>query len=55
MCKDMPVILFNRVVGPKRKMGKKWRAEEEERHEGSVTPPKQDFVRLFHNLQCIVV
>jgi hypothetical protein len=37
MCKEMPVILFNRVVDPKRIIGKKWRAKEEERHKGSLT------------------
>jgi hypothetical protein len=36
----MPVILVNKVVDPKRIIGKKWRAEEEERHKGSLTPQK---------------
>jgi hypothetical protein len=41
MCKEMPVIPVNEVVDPKRIIGKKWRAEEEEeRHKGSLTPPK---------------
>jgi hypothetical protein len=31
MCKKMPVILVNRVLDPKR-----WRAEEKERHKGSM-------------------
>jgi hypothetical protein len=35
----MPVIPVNRVVDPKRIIRKKWRAEEEERHKGSLTPP----------------
>jgi hypothetical protein len=39
MCKELPVILVNKVVDPKRIIGKKWRAEEEERHKGSLTPP----------------
>jgi hypothetical protein len=39
MCKELPVILVNKVVDPKRIMGKKWRAEEEEGHKGSLTPP----------------
>jgi hypothetical protein len=40
MCKEMAVIPVNRVVGPKRIIGKKWRAEEEEeRHKGSLPPP----------------
>jgi hypothetical protein len=38
MCKELPVILVNKVVDPKRIIGKKWRAEEEERHKGSLTP-----------------
>jgi hypothetical protein len=38
MCKELPVIpAVNRVVDPKRIIGKKWRAEEEERHKGSLT------------------
>jgi hypothetical protein len=37
MCKEMPVIPVNKVVNPKRIIGKKWRAEEEERHKGSLT------------------
>jgi hypothetical protein len=35
----MPVIPVNRVVDPKRIIRKKWRAKEEERHKGSLTPP----------------
>jgi hypothetical protein len=38
MCKEMPVIPVSRVVDPKRIIGKKWRAEEEERHKGLLTP-----------------
>jgi hypothetical protein len=30
----------NKVVDPKRIIGKKWRAEEEERHKGSLTQKK---------------
>jgi hypothetical protein len=38
MCKEMPVILGNRQGdGPKKNNQKKWRAEEEERHKGSLT------------------
>jgi hypothetical protein len=37
MCKEMPVIPVNRVVDPKRIIGKKWRVEEEERHKGLLT------------------
>jgi hypothetical protein len=40
MCKEMPVILVNKVVDQKRIIGKKWRAEEEERHKGSLTKKK---------------
>jgi hypothetical protein len=39
MCKEMLVILVNRVVDPKRIIVKNWRAEEEERHKGLLTPP----------------
>jgi hypothetical protein len=41
MCKEQPVILVNKVVDPKRLIGKKWRAEEEERHKGSLTQKKR--------------
>jgi hypothetical protein len=34
MCEEMPVIPVNRVVDKKRIMWKKWRAKEEERHNG---------------------
>jgi hypothetical protein len=37
MCKEMPVILVNKGVDPKRIIRKKLRAEEEERHKGSLT------------------
>jgi hypothetical protein len=33
-CKEMPVIPVNKVMDPKRVIGKKWRVEEEERHKG---------------------
>jgi hypothetical protein len=33
----VPVIPVHRVVDPKRIIGKKCRAEEEERHKGSLT------------------
>jgi hypothetical protein len=38
MCKEMPVIPVNKVVDPKRIIRKKWRAKEEERHKGLLTP-----------------
>jgi hypothetical protein len=41
MCKEMPVIPVNRAVDKKRIIGKKWRAEEVERHKGVLTPPPQ--------------
>jgi hypothetical protein len=47
MCKEMPVIPVNKVVGPKRIIGKKWRAKEEERHKGSLTPKKYIYI-LFN-------
>jgi hypothetical protein len=37
MCKELPVVLVNKVVDPKRIIGKKWRAKEEERHKGLLT------------------
>jgi hypothetical protein len=37
MCKEMPLIMVNGVVDTKRITGKKWRANEEERHNGSLT------------------
>jgi hypothetical protein len=36
MCKEIPVPV-NRVVDPKRIIGKKRRAKEEERHKGPLT------------------
>jgi hypothetical protein len=38
MCKEMPVITVNKVVDQKEEL-EKWRAKEEERHKGSLTPP----------------
>jgi hypothetical protein len=41
MCNEMPVTLVTKVVDPKKRIiGKKWRAEEEERHKGSLTQKK---------------
>jgi hypothetical protein len=45
MCEEMPVIPANRGVDKKRKT---WRAEEEERHKGSLSPPKPPF-HFIHN------
>jgi hypothetical protein len=45
---EMPVIPVNKVVDPKRIIGKKWRAEEEKRHKEGVaespspSPSKKD-------------
>jgi hypothetical protein len=41
MCKKLLVILVNKVGDPKRIIGKKWRAKEEERHKGSLTQKKK--------------
>jgi hypothetical protein len=48
MCKEQPVILVNKVVDPKRLIGKKWRAEEEERHKGSLTQKKDSNAMYIH-------
>jgi hypothetical protein len=40
MFKEMPVIPDNRLVDPKRIIGIKRRSKEEERHKGSLSPPK---------------
>jgi hypothetical protein len=50
MCKEMPVIPVNKVVDPKRIIGKKWRAEEEERHKGSLTPKKHMHASTYVNM-----
>jgi hypothetical protein len=42
MCKEMPVIPVNKAVDPKRIIGKKWRAEEEERHKGHTHTKKEE-------------
>jgi hypothetical protein len=41
MCKEMPVILVDRVVEKKRIIRNKWRAKEEERYKVSLPPPKK--------------
>jgi hypothetical protein len=46
MCKEMPVIPVNKVVDLKKNNRKKWRAEEEERHKGSLTQKKNCFARF---------
>jgi hypothetical protein len=40
MCKELPVIPVSKVVDPKKNNRKKWRAKEEVRHKGSLTPQK---------------
>jgi hypothetical protein len=44
MCKELPVIPVNKVVDPKRIIGQKWRAEEEERHKGLLTHKKLSLI-----------
>jgi hypothetical protein len=46
--KEMPVILVNKVVDPKRIIRKKWRAKEEETHKGSLTQKIED-VGIFYD------
>jgi hypothetical protein len=46
MCKEMPVTIVNKVVDLKRINGSKWRAEEEERQKGSLTPQKRMYTIL---------
>jgi hypothetical protein len=44
----MPVIPVNKVVDPKKNNRKKWRAEGEERHKGSLPPPqKKKFKKMY--------
>jgi hypothetical protein len=51
MCKELPVILVNKVVDPKRIIGKQWRAKEEERHKGLLTPPPPKKKHLKVNIR----
>jgi hypothetical protein len=54
MCKEMPVNLVNRVVDPKRIIGKKWRAGEEERHKEINEKPKEPFcVKKFWRSEAV--
>jgi hypothetical protein len=46
----MPVIPVNREVDTKRVIGKKWRAEEEEQHKGSLTKKNRSIVENSPNL-----
>jgi hypothetical protein len=46
MCKEMLVILVNKVVDPNRIIRKKWWAKEEERHKESLTPKNPSSVSL---------
>jgi hypothetical protein len=39
MCKEMPVVPVNQVVGMKKNNRKKGRAKEEETHKGTPTSP----------------
>jgi hypothetical protein len=42
MCKELPVILVDKVVDLNRIIGKKWRAEEEGEAQGVADPKKQN-------------
>jgi hypothetical protein len=53
MCKEMPVIPVNKVVDPKRIIGKKWRAKEEERHKGLLTPPPKKKTQFVIEPNCV--
>jgi hypothetical protein len=55
MCKEMPVIPVNKVVDPKRIIGKKWRAKEEERHKGSLTQKKNSTSLAYYKAGIVVV
>jgi hypothetical protein len=48
MCKEMPVIPVSKVADPKKNNRKKWRAKEEERHKGSLTPLPPPKKRIAH-------
>jgi hypothetical protein len=50
MCKEMPVIPVNNVVDPNRIIRRKWRAKEEERHKGLLSPQKLHFGRFFDKI-----
>jgi hypothetical protein len=54
MCKELPVIPVNKVVDPKRIIGKKWRAKEEEWHKGLLTQKGDIFFQLISALLCEV-
>jgi hypothetical protein len=56
MCKEMPVIPVNKLVDQKRIIGKNLKAEEEERHKGSLTPPPQKktiFPEVIYSKKCL--
>jgi hypothetical protein len=55
MCKEMPVILVNKVVDPKKNNWKNWRAEEEELDKGSLTPPPPPQKKIFRYNRCLIV
>jgi hypothetical protein len=50
MCKEMPVIPANKVVDLQRIIGKKWRAEEEEKHKSLTKNTLSLFPSLFLSL-----
>jgi hypothetical protein len=44
MCKELLVILVSKVLCPKRIIGKKWMAEEKEKHKRSLTQKESKVV-----------
>jgi hypothetical protein len=55
MCKEMPVIPVCKVMDPKRIIGNKWRAEEEERHKGALTQKIMHSERKFVTVVIFIV
>jgi hypothetical protein len=49
MCKEMPVIPVNKVVDPKRIIGKDGGPRRRESHKGLLTPPKK-LTYIFQNV-----
>jgi hypothetical protein len=50
----MPVILVYKDFGLEKNNRKKWRAKEEERHKGSLTPPPQKKL-IKINILCTIL
>jgi hypothetical protein len=53
MCKELPVIPANKVVNPKRIIGKKWRAEEVADQKKTALPPMLS--ERFRNSVALIV